>query len=146
MRERYQSQDTWINSKKENTRRSASAERFFLYYSPNDRIYDRIVAVVRHPSFYYVFTTIGVPGLPRFAPFCLFCDKFNNPEGIYIPGKLRQNRAEYGILGGFSNMIKILFVCHGSILKSLRKASKINDFMLQSGTCYTTTTPFLKEP
>lgn len=34
-------------------------------------------------------------------------------------------------------MIKVLFICHGSILKSLRKASKINDFMLQSGTCYT---------
>jgi len=30
-------------------------------------------------------------------------------------GKLRQNGAEYGILGGFSFMIKILFVCHGRI-------------------------------
>ena len=82
-------------------------------YSPNSRIYDRIVAVVRHPRFYYVFTTIHVLNLPRFAAFCLFCDKFNNHKGIYIPGNSWQNRAEYGISGGFSNMIKILFVCHG---------------------------------
>ena len=42
-------------------------------------------------------------------------------------------------------MIKILFVCHGSILKSFRKACKINDFTAGNGTYYTTTTPFLKE-
>ena len=39
-------------------------------------------------------------------------------------------------------MIKILFVCHGSILKSPGKASKINGFTERIGTYYTTTTPF----
>ncbi len=39
-------------------------------------------------------------------------------------------------------MIKILFICHGSILKDLGKASKINGFTEQKGTYYTTTTPF----
>lgn len=43
-------------------------------------------------------------------------------------------------------MIKVLFICHGSILKNPRKAHKINDFMEGKGTYYTTTTPFLKEP
>ena len=41
-------------------------------------------------------------------------------------------------------MVKILFVCHGSILKSPGKASKINGFAKQKGAYYTTTTPFLK--
>ena len=40
-------------------------------------------------------------------------------------------------------MTKILF-CHGSILKSPEKASKINGFAKQKGAYYTTTTPFLK--
>ena len=44
------------------------------------------------------------------------------------------------------NTIKILFVCHGNILKSPGKACKINSFMKQKGVYYTTTTPFLKEP
>jgi hypothetical protein len=44
------------------------------------------------------------------------------------------------------NMIKVIFVCHGNISKNLGKAYKINDFMVWSGTYYTTTTPFLKEP
>ena len=43
-------------------------------------------------------------------------------------------------------MIKILFVCHGSILKSPGKASKINGFTKHKGAYYTTTTPFLKAP
>ena len=43
-------------------------------------------------------------------------------------------------------MIKILFICHGSILKSPEKACKINGFMAQIGAYYTTTTPFFKEP
>lgn len=43
-------------------------------------------------------------------------------------------------------MIKILFVCHGNILKNPGKALKINDCTAQTGTYYTTTTPFLKEP
>jgi len=43
-------------------------------------------------------------------------------------------------------MIKILFVCHGRVLISPGKASKINGFMKQKGAYYTTTTPFLKAP
>ena len=39
-------------------------------------------------------------------------------------------------------MIKILFVCHGSILMNPRKACKINDFVAMQGAHYTTTTPF----
>ena len=100
---------------KERTQGALLRRSVFSYYSPNRRIYDRIVAVVRHPRFYYVLTTIGVLNLPRFAPFCLFCDKFNNLMGEIRGGKSRQNGEEYGILGGFSNMIKILFVCHGRI-------------------------------
>ena len=41
--------------------------------------------------------------------------------------------------------IKILFVCHGNILKSPGEACKINGFTSGYGTYYTTTTPFLKE-
>ena len=43
-------------------------------------------------------------------------------------------------------MIRVLFVCHGSILKSSGKACKIDGFTARYGTYYTTTTPFLKEP
>ena len=43
-------------------------------------------------------------------------------------------------------MIKILFVCHGSISKSPEKVSKINGFTKRKGAYYTTTTTFLKEP
>lgn len=43
-------------------------------------------------------------------------------------------------------MIKILFVCHGSILKCSGKACKINDSTIWQGVYCTTTTPFLKEP
>ncbi len=39
-------------------------------------------------------------------------------------------------------MIRVLFVCHGSILKTAEKASKINDLMKQKGAYYTTITPF----
>ena len=42
-------------------------------------------------------------------------------------------------------MIKILFICHGRILKSSEKACKINGFTASKGTYYTTTTQFLKE-
>ena len=42
-------------------------------------------------------------------------------------------------------MIKILFVCYGSILKSPGEACRINDFTAEHGAYYTTTTPFLKE-
>ena len=46
----------------------------------------------------------------------------------------------------FDDMIKVLFVCHGSILKCSRKACEINNFMARKGAYYTTTTPSLKEP
>ena len=39
-------------------------------------------------------------------------------------------------------MIKILFVCHGSILRCSEKACRINDFKVRKGAYYTTTTPF----
>ncbi len=42
-------------------------------------------------------------------------------------------------------MIKVLFCCHGSILKSPGKGCKINSFTTGKGPYYTTTTPFLKE-
>ncbi len=38
--------------------------------------------------------------------------------------------------------INILFVCHGNILKSPGKASKINGFVAETSTHYTTTTPY----
>ena len=40
-------------------------------------------------------------------------------------------------------MIKVLFICHGNILKSPVKASKINGFTKQKGVYYTTT-PFFE--
>lgn len=43
-------------------------------------------------------------------------------------------------------MIKILFICHGNILRNPKKASKNNVFTAREGAYYTTTTPFLKEP
>lgn len=43
-------------------------------------------------------------------------------------------------------MIRVLFICHGNILKSPEKACKINDSVADKGVYYTTTTPFLKEP
>ena len=43
-------------------------------------------------------------------------------------------------------MIRILFVCLGSIPKSPEKASKISGSLEQKGAYYTTATPFLKEP
>lgn len=39
-------------------------------------------------------------------------------------------------------MIKILFVCHGSILKNPGKASKINGFTFEKSVYHTTTAPF----
>ena len=44
-----------------------------------------------------------------------------------------------------ANTIKILFICHGNILKNPGKACKINGFKAEKGDNYTTTTPFLKE-
>ena len=45
----------------------------------------------------------------------------------------------------YQNNIKVLFICHGNILKNPGKACKINGFTKQKGIYYTTTTPFLKE-
>lgn len=104
-----------------------------------DMRYSIISAVVTHPDSYYVFTTIDSLNLPRFASFFLFCDKFNNLEGIYILGKLQQNRAEYGILGGFSNMIKVLFVCHGSNVKVEKPKIIISNRTLDFGAGFYTT-------
>ena len=41
-------------------------------------------------------------------------------------------------------MVKILFVCHGSILKNPGKACRINGFTKRKGAYYTTTTPFFE--
>ena len=43
-------------------------------------------------------------------------------------------------------MIKILFICHGSILKNFLKAHRINGLTVWQGSYYTTNTPFLKAP
>ena len=43
-------------------------------------------------------------------------------------------------------MIRVLLICHGNILKSPEKASKINGFMERKSAYYTTATPFLKAP
>ena len=42
-------------------------------------------------------------------------------------------------------MKRLLFVCHGSILRSLEKACYINGFRRSNGAYYTTITPFVKE-
>ena len=42
-------------------------------------------------------------------------------------------------------MAKILFICHGNILRSLEKACYINGFHRSNGAYYTTITPFVKE-
>lgn len=48
--------------------------------------------------------------------------------------------------GGMKHMMKrVLFVCHGSILRSLEKAYYINGFHRSNGAYYTTITPFAKE-
>lgn len=39
---------------------------------------------------------------------------------------------------------RIMFVCHGNILKSPEKVCKIHRFIKQIGTYYTTTTPFVQ--
>lgn len=46
---------------------------------------------------------------------------------------------------GKTKMVKILFICHGSILRSLEKACYFNGFPRSDGAYYTTITPFAKE-
>lgn len=53
-----------------------------------------------------------------FDAFCAICDILNNLRVKFIVGKLWQIEAGYDILGEFSFMIKILFVCHGNICRS----------------------------
>ena len=45
----------------------------------------------------------------------------------------------------FRVMIKVLFVCHGSILKSPGKARKINGFKTGKGAYYTTTDVYKRQ-
>lgn len=81
---------------KERTQGTLLQRSVFSYYSPNDRIYDRIVAVVRHPGFYYVFTTIDVRGLPRFAHFAYSVINLTIGQAKYKSvnrGKIGQNTA-----------------------------------------------------
>ena len=78
----------------------------------------QINAVVKPPNSYYVFTTIDGFNLPHFAPFCSFCDFFNNFLRKNKPRKSRQNTANQRISGGIFIMIKILFVCHGNICRN----------------------------
>ena len=49
------------------------------------------------------------------------------------------------IIGRHHDMKKILFVCHGNILRSPEKAYYINGFHRSNGAYYTTITPFAKE-
>jgi hypothetical protein len=55
------------------------------------------------------------------------------------------NIAASRCLKGYDGMTKILFVCHGSILRSLEKACYINGFHRSDGAYYTTITPFVEE-
>ncbi len=50
-------------SNKERTQGALLRRSVFSYYSPNGRIYDRIVAVVRYLRSYYVFTTIELESI-----------------------------------------------------------------------------------
>ena len=59
--------------------------------------------------------------------------------------KTLQNRAFRGKTRRNKTMIKILFVCHGSILRSPEKACYINGFHRSDGAYYTTITPFVEE-
>ena len=110
------------------------------------KFYAKISRVVKHPAFYYVLTTFHGLNTPHFAPFCQICDIFNNLSAKYNPRKTPQNTANQRNKGGKTTMIKILFICHGSILKCSGKACKINDSTIWQGVYCTTTTPFLKEP
>lgn len=58
----------------------------------------------------------------------------------------REKIRKIKIKNGEKIKIKVLMICHGSILKSSEKASKINSSTKKKGVYYTTTAPFLKEP
>lgn len=94
-------------------------------YSPNTTVYGRKTAVEKHPGFYYDFTIIDVLNLHCFAEFCLFCDKFNNLTGKIYNKRTAANLGKYKLFRRIWFMIKVLFACNGSILKSPEKACKI---------------------
>jgi len=48
-------------------------------------------------------------------------------------------------IDAMEKQIRILFVCHGNILRSPEKAYYINGFHRSNGAYYTTITPFAKE-
>ena len=56
--------------------------------------------VVKHPDFYYHLTTIDGIDLPHFAVFCFFHDRVTDTLLLFLPGKSRQNGANYGFSGG----------------------------------------------
>ena len=58
------------------------------------------LVVVSHPDFYYHLTTIDDLILPHFAVFCFFRDRVTDYSQLFLPGKSRQNGAEYGFSGG----------------------------------------------
>jgi len=72
-------------------------------------------------------------------------------NGVLLTYFLSTDRASFAILkakiivGRHRDMKKILFVCHGNILRSLEKACYINGFHRSDGAYYTTITPFAKE-
>ena len=68
--------------------------------------------------------------------------KYENAEKPCNIGHLRRNTKQ---IRSYKNMIKVLFICHGSILRSLEKACYINDFHRSNGAYYTTITPFVEE-
>ena len=107
-----------------------------------NQIYAKIFRVVKHLTIYYVLTTFHSHNTPHFALFCQLCDIFNNLSAKYNPRKTPQNTANQRNKGGKTTMIKILFVCHGSILKNPGEANKINGFARRQGAYYTTTTPY----
>ena len=99
----------------------------------------KIPTVVKTPNSYYVFTTIDGINMPRFAISVTFLTISTEKANSANRAKTRKTRAfqERKI-----NMISILFVCYGSILKCPEKACRINDFKAIKGAYYTTTTPF----
>lgn len=91
---------------------TASAGRFFdIPHFQNPMVYGRILTVVKHSGFYYGFNTFYVPDLPILPHFSYLATNSTICEQNIV-GKLRQIGAEYGVLGGFSFMIKVLFICH----------------------------------
>ena len=60
-------------------------------------------------------------------------------------GIMGLSQLDFEDLRGYAIMIKVLFICHGSILRSPEKACYINGLHRSNGAYYTTITPFSKE-